>query len=449
MRFAEALRLEPGRIVTFTGAGGKTSALRRLAEERAGDERALLTVTTRLAYSERDLAAIHLIATSTSDLKQIPDLLSQHGSVLLTGAADRTGGKLDGVDPNWVEEAGELARKAAAFVAVEGDGAKGRWIKAPAPHEPVVPARSDLLVPTLNLGALGRPLDDEIAHRPERVSDLTGLGLGESIEARHALALLTDPQGGLRGRPESAEVRIMLTGRTESAAQGLVVDGLLAEPRVRAVVHVPDEIGEQSVSCYGRTAAVVLAAGGASRMGELKQVLTWRGRPLVAHAVDAARAAGLNPIVVVTGAQPEQVRAALGDGEDLRLAHNPDWESGQSTSMQRGVEAVRDDVEAAVFLLADMPLVDEVLIERLVAKHRNTLAPIVAPRADGRFGNPVLFDRAIFDDLMGVTGDQGGRALYEMYPVIGVPAGEGSLLDLDEPQDLARLERAADDDPAR
>jgi len=83
----------------------------------------------------------------------------------------------------------------------------------------------------------------------------------------------------------------------------------------------------------------------------------------------------------------------------VRVVKNPDWDAGMSTSVRAGLAAVEGEAEGVVFLLADMPLVDGALVRALVETHRRSLAPIVAPRAGGRWGNPALFDRATFPSL--------------------------------------------------
>jgi molybdenum cofactor cytidylyltransferase len=97
-------------------------------------------------------------------------------------------------------------------------------------------------------------------------------------------------------------------------------------------------------------------------------------------------------------------------------------------------------ISAALFLLADQPGVTSDIIDAVIRRYRGTLAPIVAPRYQGRRGNPVLFDRRLFADLMMLTGDQGGRALIEQHAaeVEWVEAGPEVLADVDTPADYQR-----------
>ena len=185
-------------------------------------------------------------------------------------------------------------------------------------------------------------------------------------------------------------------------------------------------------------AGIVLAAGGSRRLGQPKQLVEFRGRPLVWHAVRVGLEAGLSPLVVVIGAAGEQIRRAL-EGESVVVIDNPTWEAGQSSSVRAGLSSVEPGIEAAIFLLADMPLMEAELVRQVVRTHRTTLAPLVAPRVAGRRANPVLFDRVTFPDLHQLTGDQGGRSLFDRYPAAWVEGSESAMLDLDTPEDLQRL----------
>ncbi len=443
MKLSRALRLQPGTILTFTGAGGKTSAMARLARELSPEGiPLLLTATTKLGEGQEALASHHLITDRPPRELDLQKLLQTHRSVLLTGPSLADEGKWSGVPPDWVDGLGEAVAAIGGILAVEGDGARQRGIKGPAGHEPVVPASSGLVVPVASLLVLGQPLSDEIAHRPERISRIAGLAPGEPLTIEAVARLLTSADGGLKAIPAGAAIRPLLTGaKGEKQIEGgrSIAGGCLGEGRMEAVCLADLEREEPVREVVGRAAGVVLAAGGGSRMGGLKQVETWRGRPLVSYALQAALAGGCSPVILVVGQEADRVRAAAAGAADLVL-ENSAWEDGQSTSVRIGLEgAQKARVEAAVFLLADMPLVESELVRRLRHHHARTLAPIVAPRAKGRWGNPVLFDRSTFEALAKIEGDRGGRALYDRFAVEGVPADRSALIDIDTDEDWERL----------
>src|SRR5512137_2464873 len=126
-------------------------------------------------------------------------------------------------------------------------------------------------------------------------------------------------------------------------------------------------------------AGILLAAGSATRMGRNKLLLELAGEPLARRAARRALEAGLAPLLVVLGHEAELVREAL-SGLPCRFVQNQDWSQGQSTSLSAGAAAVPPDAEAAVVLLADMPFVDGTAIRAVVARWRETGAPLVACR---------------------------------------------------------------------
>lgn len=161
-------------------------------------------------------------------------------------------------------------------------------------------------------------------------------------------------------------------------------------------------------------AAIILAAGQSSRMGQHKLLLPLLGKPLVLHTVENALAAGCAEVLVVVGYQADAVRRLLTD-YPVRVIENPAYAQGQSTSMRAGIAALAPQIEAAMILLADQPLVNPAMLQRLMQAWQDTAQPIVAPYYAGQRGNPVLFARALFPELLSVTGDQGGREVLQRH----------------------------------
>ena len=193
----------------------------------------------------------------------------------------------------------------------------------------------------------------------------------------------------------------------------------------------------------GHVAGVVLAAGSATRLGGGKQLLPLARRPLLAHVLDAARRTPLDPLLVVLGAAADEVARQV-DLTGFAVVHNPAYLEGQSTSVRAAVAALPGDVDAAVFLLGDQPEVDPAVIDRLVERFRVDGAPIVQPRyAEGR-GNPVLFARRLFPELLELRGDEGARPLLQRHADVAVFVDAGDLRrpdDVDTPEEYDRLRR--------
>ena len=189
-----------------------------------------------------------------------------------------------------------------------------------------------------------------------------------------------------------------------------------------------------------RVAAIILAAGASARMGTPKLLLTHRDVPLLRLAVDAAIRGGCDDVVVVLGADRERYLPVL-KGTPARPVHNPDFAQGMSTSIRTGIEAVPDDAGAAVIMLADQPFVDEAVIRRLIETYRTSGQKIVASTYEGVRGVPVVFDRALFLELLVLEGDQGAKQVMATYPThvatVELPADRAR--DIDTPEDARRF----------
>ncbi|HMG49209.1 MAG TPA: molybdopterin-binding/glycosyltransferase family 2 protein, partial [Inquilinus sp.] len=221
------------------------------------------------------------------------------------------------------------------------------------------------------------------------------------------------------------------------------VGGLLAEIPTRPLPR--DRATEANAMPHApHVGVVVLAAGQSRRMGELNKLLApVEGKPMVAHAVDAALGArGIGPVVVVTGHERGQVEAAL-PGRAVTFTENPRYAEGLSTSLAAGLAALPQGIDAALVCLGDMPRIAPRLIERLMAAYAPTEGrSIVVPTHQGKRGNPVLWDRRFFPAMAAVAGDVGARHLIGEHSdeVVEIEAGDPTVLfDVDTPETLSTL----------
>ena len=227
---------------------------------------------------------------------------------------------------------------------------------------------------------------------------------------------------------------------TRAELMGMGVGGLLME-----IVTRPQPRAEREAADSRKVAAIVLAAGRSTRMGGPNKLLAeLSGKKLVRIAAEQALASKASEVIVVTGHQAELVEQAL-EGLNVKFARNPDFAGGLASSVKAGIAAVSEQADGALICLGDMPLIHAELIDRLIeafAPDRGNL--IVVPSAEGRRGNPVLWSRRFFSELMTLDGDIGARHLLSKHgeAVAEVPVeGDSAFLDIDTPQALETARR--------
>ena len=192
--------------------------------------------------------------------------------------------------------------------------------------------------------------------------------------------------------------------------------------------------------------AVVLAAGSARRMGEQKLLLPLRGKPVLQWVLEKVLASDVAEVVcVVRDLESLPPRISI-NHEKLFWLVNHGADRGQSTSVIAGLWAINPNSEGALFVVGDQPMIRTELINALLERFETTGALIVAPRHNGQTRNPVLFRRAIFPELLELSGDRGGRALIERHAErteFVEWEDEFSFVDLDVREDYERLKQLA------
>lgn len=187
-----------------------------------------------------------------------------------------------------------------------------------------------------------------------------------------------------------------------------------------------------------KVAGVILAAGGSSRFGEIKQLLPWKNKNIINTVVETAALAGLDPILVVLGANAGLIQASL-DNETIQVVTNPDWDKGQSTSLKAGVTAIRQTVDGVLFLLCDQPHLTVNLVDAVVEEGLRS-GKVVTPIIDDRRANPVYFPASCFPLFDTLEGDAGGRQIISACPHTTLPwLDDWMARDIDTPEDYRAL----------
>ena len=222
------------------------------------------------------------------------------------------------------------------------------------------------------------------------------------------------------------------------------VGGLLKDTDARPLPRARAVAKSEPVAKRPAIAAVVLAAGKSTRMAPYNKLLVADrgGKPMIARVVDNVLSSGARPIVVVTGHRADEVRAALG-GRPVTFVHAADYAAGLSSSLKAGIDAVPDTAAAAIVCLGDMPLVTGRIIDRVISAYdADEGRAIVVPTHQGRAGNPVLWDRRYFPEILELSGDGGARGLLRrhMEQVAEIDVGDDAVLrDFDTVDSLATL----------
>ncbi len=444
MNLSHALRLTHHDVVAFVGAGGKTTVMFRLANEIVeSGGRVITTTTTRLGLDQLSLAPVHV---TTFEELQVALQTSPH--VLFTGEINPVERKVRGVSLKDLEGLRDLR----GLVLVEADGSKQLSFKAPADHEPAIPDFVTHVVNVVGIDVIGKPLTGEYVHRPEIIARLTENRVGTIINSEIISKVLTHPQGGMKNIPSEARVSVLinkvendeqLTTAREIARETLKV--LRSTPQRSEVGKTfkvligaaarPDPIKE----VWSPVACAILAAGESKRMGSLKQLLMWKDKTMLGHVVDVALRSEASEVMVIVGAEAEKVKQVI--PPRARTVFNARYQAGQSESVKAAVTASPDS-EAILFLLTDQPNITPQVINALIQKWRETLAPIVCARVNGKRTNPVLFDRSVWNDLLTISGDTGGRAIFDRHTIEYVDWDDSILGEADTPDEYRALQES-------
>ena len=177
-------------------------------------------------------------------------------------------------------------------------------------------------------------------------------------------------------------------------------------------------------------------------MGRDKALLSYQGSTFLNHIVFQF-VSRLDPVIVVLGHHAEQIRASIEPSPRLRVVVNDQYKLGMLSSLQEGIRALPDGIEAAMFTLVDHPAVEAATLDRLISERERTDAPLLIPRLGGRRGHPVIASRVVLDDMLRLPSDSSPKSVVRrhrertLYVDVEDP---GVLKDIDRPSDYAALE---------
>jgi len=436
-------------LVSFIGAGGKTTLILRLAEElTAAGHQVIITTTTKI-YPPENLPLV-LVSSFKPTMTELAKTLEKHNIVVL-GSSIGTDGKLQGLEPAIVNR---FFRALKIFTLVEADGARGKPLKGYNDYEPLIPFESDQVFAVIGADVLGQKVDKAHIHRFERFCTLTGIDAGKIINGivlaksyglMHDIAISQAPAAEYRAilnkadllvRPEKTALDLLdhLVKETGSYRNLLLTTAQDANPVKIILQAIPQK------PAVG-VAVIVLAAGLSKRMGEDKLSLEIGGSTVFETTLKEILKAGADQVVVVT--KPGSSLVSEIDRFNCQVAENQTPEQGLSSSLKTGLYALNSTIQGALFALADQPQITANLYRLLLSSYRTKLKLVTCPLYRGKRGNPTIFDRRTWALLEQTEGDQGGRSLLKSlaeeqvdYVAVDDPA---VITDLDTPADYARL----------
>lgn len=448
MFLSKALEVQRGEMVAFVGAGGKTSALIRLAYElKTRGWRVLVTTTTRISEKELHAFPNRLSIEAIHSPQVVSQALNQHGMVFIY---ERTwGGKVIGVSPEYISSLADSVDS--DTILIEADGARRLPLKAPHKHEPVIPADTTLVVPVAGMNAVGQPFNEENVYNPAPIIERYGFPLEMPIQPAWIAQIVRDETLGLQGIPSHARIIPLLNQVGSSMLERLkarrVAQMILKQPRVHGVAI--GRVRRKKNPIYEvqrRVAAVVLAGGLSTRMGRSKPLLPWGRKTVIETIVERVTLLRLSEVVVVTGHEAARVNLTL-QKSGVRTVFNPDYAAGEMlSSMKTGLNALPGTVSACLIFLGDQPNINTRLVTEILIAYAEGRGSIVAPSYNMRRGHPILIDRRYWPEILDLPDGSAPRDVINAYPdeIAYVAARDDSILmDMDTPEEYRQALRRA------
>lgn len=415
--------LKPGKkdMICITGAGGKTSVLFQLAEELSAIGGKVLVTTTTAIYHPKSGQYDRIVVGP----EKVPALFDngEGKGITVYGTAVSSEDKLLGASPEFLDEL--YLNGKFDYIIVEGDGSKGRPVKAPASHEPVIPSLTGKLLGVIGLDCIGMEVSEEAVHRPELFCRITDCGEGSLISNETLVRLVLHEEGLFKAAPAAAERYLVLNKADgdEDMRNAREMAKILRDFDAGISGVIASSFKKPTFRKAGGISGIILAAGASKRMGTNKLLLPFGGVPVIERVVKAATESALGEVVLVYGSD---MIKKTGDKYKAKVVENAQPQLGQSLSVRLGVEKASVYADGFMFLVGDQPYIEAEMINKLIESYASGDYSAVVPLYKGRRGNPVIFSYSLREELMRLEGDSGGRVLLEQL------AGKTAVLNIDD-----------------
>lgn len=409
-------------VLSVVGGGGKTSLIFRIMEElTAVGKKVLITTTTHMAYEpDRPFA-------EDGDIISIKHNLEEHGYTI-AAALDREKCKISALSEEKMKEITALAD----VILIEADGAKKCPLKVPASWEPVIWKPTDLVIAVAGMDAAGKPIQ-EVCHRPENVADFLGKEAEEKLTEEDIVRVVLSTEA-LKKCVYGREYRVLLNkadipGKSqvaESIADRLEEQGIHAawgslrekEYYICGKSETERKRAAQMPSKRVKLALIMLAAGNSRRFGSNKLMYEVDGVPMYQRTLrmlqKAAERIPDSRIVVVTQPQYSEIIDVVKE-TGAEVLFNPKPERGIASSMQIGLEIAKD-ADACLFTVSDQPWLTAETIIALYDAFQSENKGMACTVWGEKTGNPCIFSKKYYRELMEITGDKGGKQIIKRYP---------------------------------
>ena len=424
--FLELLQIDYEKypVIAVVGGGGKTSLIYRLTDELIDKgKRVIITTTTHMAGESE------LPFARGGDAVRVKELLDKERYVIAAEYEEDTG-KYASLTEEKLEELRELCD----VMLVEADGAKHHPVKVPEKWEPVIPRCADIVISVIGLDCLGQPISQS-AYRMERTSEFLRKSLEAPITEEDIVKIATS----ICGLFKDVEERVYRVYLNKS--------DILREKE--PAEHIVEELERKNtVAAYGsllEIAMIMLAAGNSRRFGANKLLYEIDGIPMYRHVLEQLddtkkkieniyseysditednnndnnsdivqlnnlyrnniTAKIICNIIVIT--QYDAIAEAV-KTKEIQVLYNPHPEDGISSSVKIGLNASLD-ADAVLFTVSDQPWLTSETICELIHVFLNTSKGIACVSCQGKMGNPCIFDRKYYNELLSLEGDKGGK----------------------------------------
>lgn len=415
--------ISKGDVISFVGAGGKTSLINSLAVSIRRHFSIAITTTTHM-YPVSDKRFQNHLFNNDNSLTTLNNLKDGNRIPVFFSSLDS---ESKGLPP----ASKDFQNITALFdvVLIEADGARGKLLKFPRPHEPVVPDFSKKVVLVVGLDILGKKISDNLVFHPELFKD-KGWNPETIVTWQILRDVLYSPDSYL-DKLQGKDIFLALNKSDSIDELTKQYARLMYHENIKSIILSStksdklklEQVDNSEIPLVG----ILLAAGQSVRYGSPKLTDTFQSKPLFLHSLKSSNESNLDKLIVVTGEMNNELMKLSHKIPNSRaeFVRNPTPSKGISSSIKIALNKIIQKYpgSAVMIMLADMPCITSDLINKVLEAFRNSATPITAPFIDGpperpdlpgragRNAHPVIFHPLMFPELLKLEGDHGGKEI--------------------------------------